>query len=90
MPNERLPKKEFYGELQEGKRSQGGQKNAPKTPLKPRLRISIFPLSPGSRLHRIEQSGVSSSRKESHNLNQRESVKLKEGVKNGKSPSDLA
>ena len=26
MPGERLPKKVFYGELQEGKRSQGGQK----------------------------------------------------------------
>ena len=26
MPDERLPKKVFYGELQEGKRSQGGQK----------------------------------------------------------------
>ena len=26
MPDERLPKKVFYGELQKGKRSQGGQK----------------------------------------------------------------
>ena len=26
MPDARLPKKVFYGELQEGKRSQGGQK----------------------------------------------------------------
>ena len=26
MPNELLPKKVFYGELHEGKRSQGGQK----------------------------------------------------------------
>ena len=26
MPDERLPKKVFYRELQEGKRSQGGQK----------------------------------------------------------------
>ena len=39
MPDERLPKKVLYGELQEGKRSQGGQKTATKTPLKPRLRI---------------------------------------------------
>ena len=30
-PDERPPKKVFYGELQEGKRSQGGQK----TPSKP-------------------------------------------------------
>ena len=55
-----------------------------KTPLKPRLRISIFQLSPWNRLHRIEQSGAASSTKELHNLNQRESVKLKENLKNGK------
>ena len=54
------------------------KRNATKTPLKPRLRISLFQLSPGNRLHRIEQSGVASSTKEPHNLNQRESVKLKE------------
>ena len=34
MPDERLPKKVFYGELQEGKRSQGGQKNRFKDTLK--------------------------------------------------------
>ena len=28
MPNTRLPKRLFYGELTEGKRSQGGQKKA--------------------------------------------------------------
>ena len=56
------------------------KRNATKTPLKPRLRISIFQLSPGNRLQRIEQSGVASSTKERHNLNQRESVKLKESV----------
>ena len=59
------------------------KRNATKTPLKPRLRISIFQLSPGNRLHRIEQSGVALSTKEPHNLNQREAVKLKESVKNG-------
>ena len=50
---------------------------ATKTPLKPRLRISIFQLSPGNRLLRIEQSGVASSTKVPPNLKQRESVKLK-------------
>ena len=56
MSDEWLPKKVFYGELQEGKRSQGGQKkkNATKTSKKPRLRISIYHLSPGNRLHRID------------------------------------
>ena len=84
MPDERLPKKVLYGELQEGKRSQGGQRNATKTPLKPRLRISIFQLSPGNRLLRIEQSGVASSAKVPPNLKQRESVKLKGSEKKGK------
>ena len=39
---------------------------------------------PGNRLQRIEKSGVALSTKEPHNLNQREFVKLKESVKNGK------
>ena len=34
------------------------KRNATKTPLKPRLRISIFQLIPGNRLLRIEQTGV--------------------------------
>ena len=84
MPGERLPKKVLFGELQEGKRSQSGQKNATKTPLKPRLRISIFQLSPGNRLLRIEQSGVASSTNVPPNSKQRESVKLQTSVKNGK------
>ena len=38
MPDERLPKKVFYGELQEGKRSQGGQKKGYKDTLKTSLK----------------------------------------------------
>ena len=83
MPDERLPKINFYGELQEGKCSQGGQK----TTIKPRLRSSKFQLSPGNRLLRIEQSGVASLIKELHNLNQTESVKLKGSIKKGKQES---
>ena len=60
------------------------KRNATKTPLKPRLRISIFQLSPGNRLLSIEQSGVASSTKVPPNLKQRESVKLKGSVKKGK------
>ena len=60
------------------------KRNATKTPLKPLLRISIFQLSPGNRLLRIEQSGVASLTKELPNLKQRESVKLKGSVKKGK------
>ena len=50
------------------------------TPLKPRLRISIFQLSPGNRLLRI----VASSTKVPPNLKQRDSVKRKGSVKKGK------
>ena len=58
--------------------------NATKTPLKPRLRISIYQLSLGNRLLRIEQSGIASLTKVPPNLKQRESVKLKGSVKKGK------
>ena len=60
------------------------KRNATKTPLKPRLRISIFQLSPGNRLLRIEQSGIASSTKVPPNSVKRESVKLKGSVKKGK------
>ena len=84
MPDERLPKKVLYGELQEGKRSQGGQKKRYKDTLKASLKDSIFQLIPGNRLLRIEQSGVASSTKVPPNLKKRESVKLKGSVKKGK------
>ena len=80
MPDERLPKKVLYGELQEGKRSQGGQKKRYKDTLK----ALLFQLSPWNRLLRIEQSGVASSTKVPPNLKQREYVKLKGSVKKGK------
>ena len=56
------------------------KRNATKTPLKPRLRISIFQLSPGNKLLRIEQSDVASSIKVPPKLKQSESVKLKGGL----------
>ena len=43
MPNEWLPKKVFYGELQEGKRSQGDQKNRYKDTLKASLKEINIP-----------------------------------------------
>ena len=60
------------------------KRNATKTPLKHRLRILIFQLSPENRLLRTEQSGVASSTKVPPNLKQRESVKLKGSIKKGK------
>ena len=43
MPDERLPKKVLYGELQEGKRSQGGQKKRYKDTLKASLKDFKIP-----------------------------------------------
>ena len=43
MPDERLPKKVLYGELQEGKLSQGGQKKRYKDTLKASLKDFIIP-----------------------------------------------
>ena len=43
MPDERLPKKVLYGELQEGKRSQGGQKKRYKDTLKASLKYFNIP-----------------------------------------------
>ena len=44
MPDARLPKKVFYGELQEGKRSQGGQKKRYKDTLKTSLKDFEIPM----------------------------------------------
>ena len=43
MSDERLPKKVLYGELQEGKRSQGGKKKHYKDTLKASLKEFIIP-----------------------------------------------
>ena len=83
MPDARLPKKVFYGELQEGKRSQGGQKKRYKDTLKASL-ISKYQWGPGNRLHRSDQSGEVSSTKEKLFMKRRESVKLKESEESAK------
>ena len=44
MPDARLSKKVFYGELQEGKRSQGGQKKRYKDTLKASLKDFEIPM----------------------------------------------
>ena len=56
MPEERLPKKILYGELEMGKRSHSGQKNDTKKPSKPPSRTSTY-----QQMHRAEQSGEASS-----------------------------
>ena len=84
MPDERLPRKFSMENSKKESAHKVPKRNATKTPLKPRLRISIFQLSPGNRLLRFEQSGIASSTKVPPNLKQRESVKLKGSVKRGK------
>ena len=46
MPDKRLPKKVFRGELKEGKRSQGGQKKRYKDTLKASLKDFDIPMEP--------------------------------------------
>ena len=46
MPDKQLPKKVFYGELKEGKRSQGGQKKRYKDTLKNSLKDFDIPMGP--------------------------------------------
>ena len=84
MPDARLPKKVFYGELQEGKRSQGGQKKCYKDTLKASLKDLKYQWGPGNRLHRSDQSGEVSSTKEQLFMKRRESVKLKESEESAK------
>ena len=84
MPDERLPKKFSMVNCKKESAHKVAKRNATKTPLKSRLRISIFQLSLGNRLLRIEQNGVASSTKVPPNSKQRESVKLKGSVKKGK------
>ena len=60
MPDERLPKKIIYGELQVERRSHGGQKKRYKDTSKPPLNTSTYQQSRGNKLHRIEQSGEAS------------------------------
>ena len=59
-PEERLPKKILYGELQVGKRSHGGQKKQYKDTLKASLKRLQHTNWVVHRLHRIEQSGGAS------------------------------
>ena len=55
MPDEHLPKKILYGELQVGKRSLMGQKKRYKKPSKPPLKTSTYQQSHGNRLLKIVQ-----------------------------------
>ena len=84
MPDARLPKKVFYGELQEGKRSQGGQKKRYKDTLKAFLKDFEIPMGSWEQTAQSDQSGEVSSTKEQLFMKRRESVKLKESEESAK------
>ena len=84
MSDERLPKKVFYGELQEGKRSQGGQKKRYKDTLKASLKDFDIPIGSWEQTAQERSSGEVSSTKEQLSMKKRESVKLKESTENAK------
>ena len=74
--DEGLPKKVFYRK---------GRKESAHKEAKRNANVTKTPLNESwKQLHRIEQSGVASSTKEPQSLNQRESVKLKESIEEGK------
>ena len=85
MPDERLPKKVFYGDLQEGKRSQGGQKKRYKDTIKASLKDFDIPVGSWeqtaqerSKLRGFINKGAAFYEKK------RESVKLRESAENVK------
>ena len=58
MPDHRLPKRLFYGELQQGKRSHGGQKKRFRDTLKTSLKAFASPPTPGNKPPWTGPSGV--------------------------------
>ena len=84
MPDARLPKKVFYGELQEGKRSQGGQKKRYKDTLKASLKDFEIPMGSWEQTAQERSNGEVSSTKEQLSMKRRESVKLKESEESAK------
>ena len=84
MTDERLPKKVLYGELQEGKRSQGGQKKRYKDTLKASLKDFNIPTESWEQAAQDRTKWQYLINKGASHLKQRESVKLKGSVKKGK------
>ena len=84
MPDERLPKKVLYGELQEGKRSQDGQKKRYKDTLKVSLKDLNIPTESWEQAAQDRTKWRCLINKGASQLKQTESVKLKGSVKKGK------
>ena len=84
MPDERLPKKVFYGELQEGKRSQGGQKKRHKDTLKAFLKDFDIPIGSWEQTAQERSKWLGLFNKGAALYEKKESVKLKESAVNAK------
>ena len=83
MPDEPLPKKAFYGELQKGKCSQGDQRKRYKDTLKASLKDFDIPMGSWEQTAQ-ERSKWRGLIKKGAALYERESVKLKESTENAK------
>ena len=84
MPDERLPKKVLYGELQEGKRSQVGQKKRYRDIFKASLKDFNIPIESWEQAAQNRTKWRCLINNVPPNLKKRESVKLKGSVKKGK------
>ena len=84
MPEEHLPKKILYGELEMGKLSHGGQKKQYKDTLKAPSKTSTYQQGHKNKLHRTEQSGEASSEEMPVNMRQKESAKPSRNVHSAK------
>ena len=84
MPDERPPKTVFYGELQEGKRSQAGQKKRYKDTLKAALNDFDIPVGAWEQTAQDRSKWRGFINKGAALYIKRESVKLKESAENAK------
>ena len=87
MPDERLPKTVFlviYGELQEGQRSQDGQKKCYIKTLKASLRDFDIPMGSWEQTAQDRSTWRGLVNKEAAFYEKRASVKLKESTENAK------
>ena len=84
MPDVRLPKKIFYGELQVGKRSHGGQKKRYKDTLKTSLKDFNIPTESWEQIAQDRTKWRGLIKRELVNTKQKESSKPSRNVHSGK------
>ena len=84
MPGERLQKKVFYGELQEGNRSQSGQKKRYKDTLKASLEDFDIPIGSWEQTAQERSKWRGLINKGAALYEKSKSVKLKESTENAK------